>query len=46
LISAKLIFAHPPSILVAIAALSLASGIVGGYLSYAIYRSLDKMRIL
>ncbi|MDI3503576.1 MAG: hypothetical protein PWP64_512 [Candidatus Cloacimonadota bacterium] len=44
--AAILIFAHPPLILIGIAALSVASGIVGGYLSYAIYKSLKIMRII
>lgn len=46
LISAILIFAHPPFILIGISALSIASGIVGGYLSCAIYKSLKLMRIV
>ncbi len=46
LISAVLIFRHPPLILAGIGSLSLASGILGGYLSFAIYTSLKKMRII
>jgi len=46
LLAAILIFRHPPYILAGIGALALASGIVGGYLSFAIYTSLKKMRII
>lgn len=45
-LSAVLIFRHPPLILIGIACIALASGIVGGYLSYSIYISLKKMRII
>lgn len=45
-IAAVLIFRHPPLILIGITCLALASGIVGGYLSYSIYISLKKMRII
>lgn len=45
-ISAILIFRHPPLILLAISGMALVSGAVGGYLSYSIYYSLKKMRII
>lgn len=45
-LAAILIFRHPPLILAAIGSLSIASGILGGYLSFAIYTSLTKMRII
>jgi energy-coupling factor transport system substrate-specific component len=46
LMSAALIFRHPPLIMIGIASLSIGSGIVGGYLSFAIHSSLKKMRII
>ncbi len=46
LVSALFFFKNPPVIIAVNAALALASGIVGGWLSYGIYQSLKQARII
>lgn len=46
LISAIVIFSHPIPILIGISALSIGSGIMGGYLSLGIFNSLKLARII
>lgn len=46
LISVIVMFNHPPLIIMAVAGMAIASGVVGGFLSYGIYRSIKEMRII
>lgn len=41
-----LIFSHPPVFLAGITAMALVSGLVGGLLSFGIYRSIKELRII
>jgi len=46
LVTALLLFHHPPLLIAFNASLALASGIAGGYLSYGIFQALIQARIL
>jgi energy-coupling factor transport system substrate-specific component len=46
LLSAWLIFNHPPLFMAAIGALSLGSGLIGGYVAFGLFKTLQNTRII
>lgn len=46
LISVIVLFNHPLPIILAVVGMALASGLVGGFLSFGIYKSIKEMRII